>query len=63
MEVQLLMNDKYIEANEFRYLGYTINNKLDSNEEIKTRTVMARTAFVNINEDLCRRQIHVKLRL
>lgn len=61
---QLIVNNEPItKVNHFKYLGCWINDKLDPDEEIKTRIQLARGAFVRLKSILCNSQLNLHLRI
>lgn len=63
-QAQIVIDDKLIErVNDFKYLGCNINDKLDSDVEIKIRTARARSTFIKFQRYLCRREVSLNIRL
>lgn len=50
-------------VNKFKYLGTTLNDKWDNDDEVKIRVAIARSTFVRFNTYLLRQEIPMNLRL
>jgi len=49
----LYINNQLIERmNRFKYLGFIFNDKWDTDEEVKIRTVIAKTIFIKFHKYL-----------
>lgn len=63
-ENDLVINQTIVEkVTSFKYLGSTINTKLDCDEEIKIRCGMARATFQKLNKILLHRSFPLDLRI
>ncbi|XP_072386768.1 putative uncharacterized transposon-derived protein F52C9.6 isoform X1 [Diabrotica undecimpunctata] len=55
-------DDRIKRVKTFKYLGTTINDQSDPQQEIKTRIQMARQAFVKFRPLLCNQNLHFEIR-
>lgn len=62
-DANLIINQSIERVKQFKYLGSTLNDRWDSDGEVKVRVAMTRNTFIKFNSYLLRREVSLSLKL